>query len=167
MTGLKRDTVKKFAVTPRLVEFVQPYHFLSMQLNAFVYQGSGRMVSGRNLPSLDGPQPQWSVSIMFISLSVCLFLCIFIVPINLSDTVDILMLLIHHWVTLAVPPTRYRDGNRSWRHVFVVCREKNCRDAIEAAERLFKIPMVVSPKHFSSPDLDELSGVFIAGLLVL
>ncbi len=37
-------------------------------------------------------------------------------------------------------------------------REENCRVGMEMAERVFNIPSVVSPQHFASPDLDELSG---------
>ena len=39
------------------------------------------------------------------------------------------------------------------------CREANCKDAMETAERLFGIPLVVSPKDFASENLDELSGM--------
>ncbi|KAK2190476.1 hypothetical protein NP493_78g00027 [Ridgeia piscesae] len=37
--------------------------------------------------------------------------------------------------------------------------EANCKDAMETAERLFGIPLVVSPKDFASENLDELSGM--------
>ncbi|KAI0234474.1 Filamin-C [Lamellibrachia satsuma] len=36
---------------------------------------------------------------------------------------------------------------------------ENCRDAMETAERLFGIPLVVSPENFASENLDELSGM--------
>ncbi|ELT88714.1 hypothetical protein CAPTEDRAFT_118724 [Capitella teleta] len=47
----------------------------------------------------------------------------------------------------------------SWHSLSSSDSLNNCRNAMQGAEELLGVPPVVSPENFSSPDLDELSGM--------